>query len=153
MVIYSPICKNISVFAFLYNREKFSAQSKGLFLQNKHNMPRKIVAQATFFSKGYKGQRYILGPIPAVAVMPVVWRTSRMSFMAKLRAESLQSFTMSQSSPILQGRFVGRLWLTAVSFLMSMNLPRKGYRHWATQAGNAFDVGRPEKDVRFRVTQ
>ena len=39
MVIDSPICKNISVFAFLCNREYFSAQSKGLFLRNNCKMP------------------------------------------------------------------------------------------------------------------
>ena len=30
---------------------KFSVQQKGLFLRNKHNMPRKIVAPATFVLK------------------------------------------------------------------------------------------------------
>ena len=34
MVIASLNSENISVFAFLYNREKFSAQVKGLFLRN-----------------------------------------------------------------------------------------------------------------------
>ena len=54
MVIASLTRENISVFAFLYNREKFSAQSKGLFLRNKHNMPRKIVAPATFSPRDTK---------------------------------------------------------------------------------------------------
>jgi hypothetical protein len=52
MVIASLVCENISVFGFLCSREKFSAQSKGLFLRNKHKMPRKIVAPATFSFAG-----------------------------------------------------------------------------------------------------
>ena len=51
MLFASLICKNISVFAFLCGREKFSAQLKGLFFRNKCKMPRKIVAQATFVLK------------------------------------------------------------------------------------------------------
>ena len=34
---------------------KFSVQQKGLFLRNKHNMPRKIVAPATFVLKNRVG--------------------------------------------------------------------------------------------------
>jgi hypothetical protein len=41
-------CENISIFSIFENREKFSAQPKGLFLRNKRKMPRKIVAPATF---------------------------------------------------------------------------------------------------------
>ena len=58
MVIASSNCENISVFAFLCSREKFSAQPKGLLLRNKRNMPRKIAAPATFSQKGYKGRRF-----------------------------------------------------------------------------------------------
>ena len=56
MVIASLICENISVFSDFENREKFSAQPKGLFLRNKRKMPRKIVAPATFVS-GSKGRQ------------------------------------------------------------------------------------------------
>ena len=48
-VIVSLTRENISVFAFLCNREKFSAQPKGLFLQNKRKMPQiKDAKKATF---------------------------------------------------------------------------------------------------------
>ena len=56
MVIVSLSRENISVFAFLCNREYFSAQSKGVFLRNKRKMPRKIVAPATFVSSS-KGRQ------------------------------------------------------------------------------------------------
>jgi hypothetical protein len=48
MIIASLISKNISVFAFLCNREYFSAQSKGVFLRNKRNMPQKTAEVATY---------------------------------------------------------------------------------------------------------
>ena len=44
MVIASLIRENISVFSVFKNREKFSAQEKGLFLRNKRNMPQKKIA-------------------------------------------------------------------------------------------------------------
>ena len=56
MVIASITRENISVFTDFENREYFSAQPKGLLLRNKRNMPRKIVAPATFVS-GSKGRQ------------------------------------------------------------------------------------------------
>ena len=55
MVIASLNSENISVFAFLCNREYFSAQSKGLFLRNKCKMLRKTVKPATFVLKIKRG--------------------------------------------------------------------------------------------------
>ena len=56
MVIASLTRENISVFSVFENREYFSAQPKGLLLRNKRNIPRKIVAPATFVS-GSKGRQ------------------------------------------------------------------------------------------------
>ena len=56
MVIALLSRENISVFSIFENREKFSTQSKGLFLRNKRKMPRKIVAPATFVSSS-KGRQ------------------------------------------------------------------------------------------------
>ena len=41
MVGFASNCENISVLSLLCNREKFSAQPKGLFLRNNCKMPRK----------------------------------------------------------------------------------------------------------------
>ena len=51
MVGFLSDCKNISVLSFLCNREKFSAQPKGLFLKNIIKKPRKKMKTATFFQK------------------------------------------------------------------------------------------------------
>ena len=51
MVIASLIRENISVFSVFENREKFSAQVKGLFLRNNCQMPRKTVKPATLVKK------------------------------------------------------------------------------------------------------
>ena len=49
MVLASLNCESISVFNFLCNREKFSAQPKGLFLRIKRKMPRKKIATGDFY--------------------------------------------------------------------------------------------------------
>ena len=51
MLIASITRENFSVFSVFENREKFSAQVKGLFLRNKRKMPRKTVKPATLVKK------------------------------------------------------------------------------------------------------
>ena len=48
----------ISVFAFLYNREKFSAQSKGLFLRTNCKMRWKKISTCDFFSREIKKRKF-----------------------------------------------------------------------------------------------
>ena len=82
MVIASLNSENISVFAFLCDREYFSAQPKGLFLRNKRKMPRKKIATYDFcVNRQVFADRFVLffllpatsiyksSPIPSVPAM------------------------------------------------------------------------------------
>ena len=58
MVIASLSRENISIFSIFENREKFSTQSKGLFLRNNCKMPRKKIPTCDFYKKRHKDREF-----------------------------------------------------------------------------------------------